>query len=106
MRAALTSIACSSSLGTKRNHAVRGGRPVGSPTKRETVAYSGMSEPIYAADRSVRVGSGVEPCGPCDGLPNIAGTVLVAATAVLRQAILLDATIEFFNFGLPASRWP
>ena len=39
-------------------------------------------------------------------LPNIAGTVLVAATAVLGQAILLDATIEFFNFGLPASRWP
>jgi peptide/nickel transport system permease protein len=39
-------------------------------------------------------------------LPNIAGTVLVAATSVLGQAILLDATIEFFNFGLPASRWP
>ena len=39
-------------------------------------------------------------------LPNVAGTVLVAATSVLGQAILLDATIEFFNYGLPASRWP
>lgn len=39
-------------------------------------------------------------------LPNVAGTVLVAGTSVLGQAILLDATIEFFNYGLPASRWP
>jgi peptide/nickel transport system permease protein len=39
-------------------------------------------------------------------LPNIGGTVLVAATAVLGQALLLDATIEFFSYGLPASRWP
>jgi peptide/nickel transport system permease protein len=39
-------------------------------------------------------------------LPNIRGTVLVAATAVLGQALLLDATIEFFSYGLPASRWP
>jgi peptide/nickel transport system permease protein len=39
-------------------------------------------------------------------LPNLAGTVLVAATSVLGQAILLDATIEFFQYGLPASRWP
>ena len=38
-------------------------------------------------------------------LPNVLGTVLVAATSVLGQAILLDATIEFFNYGLPASRW-
>jgi peptide/nickel transport system permease protein len=39
-------------------------------------------------------------------LPNIAGTVLVAASSVLGYAILLDATIEFFQYGLPASRWP
>jgi peptide/nickel transport system permease protein len=39
-------------------------------------------------------------------LRNIGGTVLVAATAVLGQALLLDATIEFFSYGLPASRWP
>jgi peptide/nickel transport system permease protein len=39
-------------------------------------------------------------------LPNVLGTVFVAATSVLGQAILLDATIEFFNYGLPASRWP
>jgi ABC-type dipeptide/oligopeptide/nickel transport system permease subunit len=39
-------------------------------------------------------------------LPNIGGTVLVAATAVLGQVLLLDATIEFFSYGLPASRWP
>jgi peptide/nickel transport system permease protein len=39
-------------------------------------------------------------------LPNLAGTVLVAGTSVLGQAILLDATVEFFNYGLPASRWP
>jgi peptide/nickel transport system permease protein len=39
-------------------------------------------------------------------LPNIAGTILVAGTSVLGQAILLDATIEFFNYGLPVSRWP
>lgn len=39
-------------------------------------------------------------------LPNIGGTVLVAATAVLGQALLLEATIEFFSYGLPASRFP
>ena len=39
-------------------------------------------------------------------LPNVAGTVLVAATSVLGQALLLEATIEFFSYGLPASRWP
>jgi peptide/nickel transport system permease protein len=39
-------------------------------------------------------------------LPNVVGTILVAGTSVLGQAILLDATVEFFNYGLPASRWP
>jgi peptide/nickel transport system permease protein len=39
-------------------------------------------------------------------LPNIAGTVVVGATAALAQAVLLEATIEFFSYGLPASRWP
>jgi peptide/nickel transport system permease protein len=39
-------------------------------------------------------------------VPNAAGTILVAATNVLGQAILLDATIEFFSYGMPASRWP
>jgi len=36
-------------------------------------------------------------------LPNMGG---VAATSVLGQALLLEATIEFFSYGLPASRWP
>jgi peptide/nickel transport system permease protein len=39
-------------------------------------------------------------------LPNAAGTILVASTGVLGQAILLDATIEFFSYGMPASKWP
>jgi peptide/nickel transport system permease protein len=39
-------------------------------------------------------------------LPNVSGTVVVAATSVLGQAILLDATIEFFSYGMPASTWP
>jgi ABC-type dipeptide/oligopeptide/nickel transport system permease subunit len=39
-------------------------------------------------------------------LPNVAGTILVAATAVCGQAILLDATIEFFSYGMPAAVRP
>jgi peptide/nickel transport system permease protein len=39
-------------------------------------------------------------------LPNVAGTVVVGATAALAQAVLLEATIEYFSYGLPASRWP
>lgn len=39
-------------------------------------------------------------------VPNVGGIVLVAATSVLGQALLLEATIEFFSYGLPASRWP
>ena len=38
--------------------------------------------------------------------PNIGGTVLVAGTSVLGQALLLEATIEFFSYGVPASRFP
>lgn len=39
-------------------------------------------------------------------LPNVAGTVIVAATSVFGQIVLLDATIEFFSYGMPASKWP
>jgi peptide/nickel transport system permease protein len=39
-------------------------------------------------------------------LPNIAGTLLVVATGLLGQAVLLDATIEFFSYGMPASTSP
>lgn len=39
-------------------------------------------------------------------LPNVAGTIVVAGTAALAQGILLEATIEYFSYGLPASRWP
>src|SRR5436190_2794431 len=57
MRAALTSIACSSSLGTNRNHVVRGGRSGSFPNESsDSGVYRGMTEPIYAADRFARVG--------------------------------------------------
>lgn len=36
-------------------------------------------------------------------LPNAAGTILVGATSLVSQVILIDATVEFFNYGLPAS---
>jgi peptide/nickel transport system permease protein len=39
-------------------------------------------------------------------LPNIAGTLLVVTTGLLGQAVLLDATIEFFSYGMPASTFP
>jgi peptide/nickel transport system permease protein len=39
-------------------------------------------------------------------LPNAAGTILVAATSLVGQIILIDATVEFFNYGLPASVSP
>lgn len=39
-------------------------------------------------------------------LRNSSGTIAVVATGVLGQAILLDATIEFFSYGMPASKWP
>ena len=34
-------------------------------------------------------------------LPNAAGTVLVAATSLVGQIVLIDATVEFFGYGLP-----
>ena len=39
-------------------------------------------------------------------LPNAAGTILVAATSLVGQIILIDATVEFFNYGLPAAISP
>ena len=39
-------------------------------------------------------------------LPNVAGTILVAATTLVGQIILIDATVEFFDYGLPASVSP
>jgi peptide/nickel transport system permease protein len=39
-------------------------------------------------------------------LPNASGTVLVAATSLIGQIILIDATVEFFDYGLPASVSP
>jgi peptide/nickel transport system permease protein len=36
-------------------------------------------------------------------LPNAGGTILVAATSLVGQIILIDATVEFFSYGLPAS---
>jgi peptide/nickel transport system permease protein len=39
-------------------------------------------------------------------LPNAAGTILVAATSLIGQIILIDATVEFFNYGLPAAVTP
>jgi ABC-type dipeptide/oligopeptide/nickel transport system permease subunit len=39
-------------------------------------------------------------------LPNASGTVVVAATALIGQIVLIDATVEFFGYGLPASISP
>jgi glutathione transport system permease protein len=39
-------------------------------------------------------------------LPNVGGTILVAATSLVGQIVLIDATVEFFNYGLPASVAP
>ena len=39
-------------------------------------------------------------------LPNAAGTILVAATSLVGQIVLIDATVEFFNYGLPAAVSP
>jgi peptide/nickel transport system permease protein len=39
-------------------------------------------------------------------LPNIGGTVVVAATSLLGQIVLIDATVEFFSYGLPSSVSP
>lgn len=39
-------------------------------------------------------------------LPNAAGTVLIAATSLVGQVVLIDATVEFFNYGLSSSVSP
>jgi peptide/nickel transport system permease protein len=39
-------------------------------------------------------------------LPNASGTVAVAATSLVGQIVLIDATVEFFGYGLPASVAP
>jgi oligopeptide transport system permease protein len=39
-------------------------------------------------------------------LPNVGGTVAVAATALVGQIVLIDATVEFFGYGLPSSVAP
>lgn len=39
-------------------------------------------------------------------LPNALGTILVAATALVGQIVLIDATVEFFGYGMPSSQTP
>lgn len=39
-------------------------------------------------------------------LPNASGTILVAATALVGQIVLIDATVEFFSLGLPSAIVP
>jgi peptide/nickel transport system permease protein len=39
-------------------------------------------------------------------IPNGAGTILVAATSLLGQIILLEATVEFFGLGVPSQTQP
>ena len=39
-------------------------------------------------------------------LPNAGGTILLAATALVGQIILIDATVEFFSYGLPSAVSP
>lgn len=39
-------------------------------------------------------------------IPNAGGTILVAATSLVGQIILIDATVEFFNYGLSSSVAP
>jgi peptide/nickel transport system permease protein len=39
-------------------------------------------------------------------LPNASGTIVVAATALVGQAILLEATVEFFGVGVPSQIQP
>lgn len=35
-------------------------------------------------------------------LPNVAGTVVIAATSLVGQIVLIEATAEFFGFGIPS----
>jgi peptide/nickel transport system permease protein len=39
-------------------------------------------------------------------LPNASGTIVVAATALLGQAIMLEATVEFFGLGVSSQIQP
>jgi peptide/nickel transport system permease protein len=39
-------------------------------------------------------------------LPNVAGTVIVAATSLVGLVVLVDATVEFFGFGVPEAVAP
>jgi ABC-type dipeptide/oligopeptide/nickel transport system permease subunit len=39
-------------------------------------------------------------------LPNVAGTIAVAATALVGQVLALEATIEFFSLGVPSNANP
>jgi ABC-type dipeptide/oligopeptide/nickel transport system permease subunit len=39
-------------------------------------------------------------------LPNVSGTVAVTATSLVGQIVLIDATVEFFGYGLPESVSP
>jgi len=39
-------------------------------------------------------------------LPNAAGTIVVAATALVGQVLALEATIEFFSLGVPSNSTP
>jgi peptide/nickel transport system permease protein len=39
-------------------------------------------------------------------LPNASGTIIIAATTLLGQVIMLEATVEFFGLGVPAEVTP
>jgi peptide/nickel transport system permease protein len=39
-------------------------------------------------------------------LPNASGTIIIAATTLLGQVVMLEATIEFFGLGVPAEVTP
>jgi ABC-type dipeptide/oligopeptide/nickel transport system permease subunit len=39
-------------------------------------------------------------------LPNSVGPIIVAVTAVIGQAILLEATVDFFGFGIYSAVTP
>jgi peptide/nickel transport system permease protein len=39
-------------------------------------------------------------------LPNASGTIMVAGTSLVGQIVLIDATVEFFDYGLPSSTSP
>jgi len=39
-------------------------------------------------------------------LPNTSGTIIVAATSLLGQMIMLEATVEFFGLGVPSEIHP